>query len=223
MPITTYDTIDAVPEDARDTALPLADGRFIVVQDEDVSGLKENQSKLIAEKRKADKERRELAAKLAELEAEREATKAGLTSEQLAKIRADVEAQYHPLKQEAETYKAKLRALTLDGAVQREMAKAGVRGERIEALWRLASDQFDLTDDGEPYVKNAPAKSIAAFVASDLKQTYPEFFAGTAASGGGAPGARGTASGTKTISRSDTKAYLANLDGIAKGEVVIVD
>lgn len=223
MPMQTYDTQDAVPEEHRDTALALADGRYIVVIEEDVDGLRANSAKLVAEKRAADKARRELAQRLAELEQEREANKAGLTSEQLAKIRADVEASYAPVKQEAEALKAQLRTLKLDNAVRAEMAKAGVRGERIEALWRLAADQFDLTDDGDPYVKTAPAKSIAAFVASDLKTSYPEFYAGTAASGGGSTGARGTASGTKTISRSDTKAYLASLDGIAKGEVVVVD
>jgi regulator of replication initiation timing len=224
MPIETYDSADAVPEEHRDTALALADGKFAVVVEEDVSGLKANAARILEEKKQADKERRELAKRLGDLEREKSAAAQGITSDQLAKLKADVEAEYAPLREEAQALKEQLRGLKLDKTVQAQMAKAGVRGERVEALWKLARDHFDLTDDGEPYVKVAPGTSIEAHIAKTLKTDYPEFFAGTAASGGGAPGSRGAA-GAKTVSRSDTKAMLdpVVLAGIVKGEIVVVD
>jgi hypothetical protein len=222
MPLQIYDSQDAVPEEAREVALALADGRYAVEQPEDIEGLKKNTAKLIAEKREADRKAKEATARLAELERAAAAKDAGLNSEQLAKLRESVQADYAPIVAERDTLKAKVRALTLDTAVQSEMAKAGVRGDRIALLWKTVQDEFDLTDEGEPYVRSAPTKTIAQYIAGDLRQAVPEFFAGTGASGGGATGSRGAAP-AKTISRSDTRAFLANLDGIAKGDVAVVD
>jgi hypothetical protein len=223
VPIQTYDTTDAIPEEHRDTALALADGKFAVVTDEDVSGLKANQAKLLEEKKQADKDRRELAKRLSDLEQQQKAAASGITSEQLAKLKADVELEYAPVREKAATLETQLRALKLDNAVQSQMAKAGVRGDRLGALWKLTGEAFDLTDDGQPYVKDAPTQSIDQFIGGKLKADYPEFFSGTSANGGGAKGSTGGSMPTKTISRSDTKAYLANIDGIAKGEVIVTD
>jgi len=160
VPIQTYDTTDAIPEEHRDTALALADGKFAVVTDEDVSGLKANQAKLLEEKKQADKDRRELAKRLSDLEQQQKAAASGITSEQLAKLKADVELEYAPVREKAATLETQLRALKLDNAVQSQMAKAGVRGDRLGALWKLTGEAFDLTDDGQPYVKDAPTQSI---------------------------------------------------------------
>jgi hypothetical protein len=223
MPIQTYDTTDAIPEEHRDTAYALEKGGFAVFIEEDVSGLKNNQAKILEEKKQIEKEYRQAIKENQELKREKDATASGITSEQLGKLRADFEAEYAPLREKAATLETQLRALKLDNSVQSQMAKAGVRGDRLSALWKLTGEAFDLTDDGQPYVKDAPTQSIDQFIGGKLKADYPEFFSGTSANGGGAKGSTGGSMPTKTISRSDTKAYLANIDGIAKGEVIVTD
>jgi len=223
VPIQTYDTTDAIPEEHRDTAYALEKGGFAVFIEEDVSGLKNNQAKILEEKKQIEKEYRQAIKENQELKREKDATASGITSEQLGKLRADFEAEYAPLREKAATLETQLRALKLDNSVQSQMAKAGVRGDRLSALWKLTGEAFDLTDDGQPYVKDAPTQSIDQFIGGKLKADYPEFFAGTSANGGGAKGSTGGSMPTKTISRSDTKAYLANIDGIAKGEVIVTD
>ena len=125
MPIQTYDTTDAIPEEHRDTALALADGKFAVVTDEDVSGLKANAAKLLEEKKQADKDRRELAKRLSDLEQQQKAAASGITSEQLAKLKADVELEYAPVREKAATLETQLRALKLDNAVQGADGESG--------------------------------------------------------------------------------------------------
>lgn len=223
MPIQTYDTTDAIPEEHRDTAYALEKGGFAVFIEEDVSGLKSNQAKILEEKKQIEKEYRQAIKENQELKREKDATASGITSEQLGKLRADFEAEYAPVREKAATLETQLRALKLDNSVQSQMAKAGVRGDRLGALWKLTSEAFDLTDDGQPYVKDAPTQSIDQFIGGKLKADYPEFFSGTSANGGGAKGSTGGSMPTKTINRSDTKAYLANIDGIAKGEVIVTD
>ena len=112
------------------------------------------------------------------------------------------------------------RTLRLDSVVKAEMAKAGARSERIDALYKLAADEFDLTDDGKPMLKNRPGIEVSKFVAEDLKKQYPELYNGTGSSGGGAP--RSTAGGggaPNTIAADDAEGFIANLEGIAKGAV----
>ena len=223
MPIQTYDTTDAIPEEHRDTAYALEGGKFAVFIEEDVSGLKNNTAKILEEKKQLAEEKRQLAKRLSDLEQQQKAAASGITSEQLAKLKADVELEYAPVREKAATLETQLRALKLDNAVQGQMAKAGVRGDRLAALWKLTGEAFDLTDDGQPYVKDAPTQSIDQFIGGKLKVDYPEFFAGTSANGGGAKGSTGGSMPTKTIMRGDVKAYLANIDGIAKGEVIVTD
>jgi hypothetical protein len=210
MPIQEYETQDAIPEDVRDKALALADGKYAVFIEEDVSGLKANHDRLLAEKKAADARKREADAELARLRQEMEAKAAGLTDEQLKKLRADAAKEYEPIVAEREKYAAELRALKLDAAVKNEFAKSGVRGERLEALWRLTSDRFDLTEDGKPYIPERPGSEVAKYVTDALKTEYPEFFAGTAADGGGASGSRGGGTASNGDPRGWTPAQRAD-------------
>jgi DNA repair exonuclease SbcCD ATPase subunit len=176
---------------------------------------------------------REMEARLAELEQQKNADKAGLTSEALAKLRADVEADV--LKRLAADADAGLkaipwaadlarenRALKLDSVVKAEMAKGGARAERIDALFRLTQDRYDLTDDGKPVLKDKPALELSKYVADELRKEYPEFYNGSGSSGGGASKSNAGGGGSpKTIAADDGTAFIANLEQIAKGEVQV--
>ena len=169
---------------------------------------------------------REKLDRLAQVELESKAGKVGLNSEQLNKmreeIRADLSREYEPFKTQAESLRGEVRALRLDNVVKSEMAKNGVRGERVDALFRLSRDDFDLTDDGVPIVANRPGTELGKYIVGDLATAYPEFFEGVGSSGGGASRPSGGApTGARSIAANDADAFLANLEGIAKGTVTV--
>lgn len=201
-------------------------------RDEILSELKEAKAKLKAVDGIDPEEHRALQAKIQDLETQKKADKAGVTSEQLAKIRQEVEADLvgRYSKMTAAELAAQIpavgdvvkdnRTLRLDSVVKAEMAKAGARSERIDALFKLTADQFDLTDDGKPMLRDRPGIDVTKFVAEDLKKEYPELYNGTGSSGGGA--SRSTAGGggaPQTIAANDSKGFIDNLEGIAKGTV----
>lgn len=138
----------------------------------------------------------------AEAELEAKAKKAGLTDEQLVKLRADVRADIEreyaskalqdlpegwAARNEGTRLMSDLRTLRLDQQVK-ALAAPHLRGEKLEQWWKLNADRFDLTDDGKPMVRGAPGKEVATFIAEDLKKEIPEFYKGTQAAGGGAGG-----------------------------------
>lgn len=167
-------------------------------------------------------------ARLDELENQRKAGDAGITAEELKQLRAEVReelltGEFGEYKSQAEALSAEVRELRLDAVVKGHMAKAGVRSERIDALFRLTADQFDLTDDGEPMLKDRRSADVGKYVADELRKEYPEFYNGSGASGGGASkSAAGGGGGVpRTIAAHDGDAFMANLEAIAKGEVVV--
>ena len=202
----------------------------------EVEGLKKSQSQLLREKKEAQaraaafegldpEEAKALKARIAEMEQQAKAQAAGITSEALAKLRAEAAAEYEkkygPVLSERDALKSEVRSLKLDSNVKAMMAKAGARAERIDALFTLSRDRFDLTDDGKPMVKDA-TKEVDKFIAEDLLKEYPEFFQGSGSSGGGAIRSAGGAGsvGPKRIS-NDPASLLANIDALAKGDVVV--
>ena len=171
---------------------------------------------------------REKLAMLTELEQQSKAKQAGFTDEQLRKlrddVRADLEKEYLPYKISAETLGEEVRTLKLDNEVKKLMTVQGVRGERVDALFRLTAGEFDLTEDGKPMLKNDPTREVGKYVAEELSKQYPEFYVGSGSSGGGASKSAGAAGGrVRTIAAGDNAAFLANLEGIASGEVTVTD
>lgn len=165
-------------------------------------------------------------ARITEMEAEAKAAKAGITSEQLTKmrseIRAELEKDYAKFKEQAEVNARKVRELQLDSVVKAQMAKNGVRADRIDPLFKLTRDEYDLTDDGVPMLRDRPGTEIGKYISGDLVKAYPEFFEGTGSSGGGASkSASGAGGGARNIAADDAAAFLANLEGIAKGTVKV--
>lgn len=150
----------------------------------------------------------------------------GVSSEDLEKwksdIRADLEEEYQEVEQTVEELRAENRRLKLDDRVKAMMGKAGVRSERIDPLYRLTADHYDLTDDGEPVVKVKPGKEPEKYIEEDLSKEYPEFFNGSGSSGGGASASSGGAGGgAGRIAAGDNDAFLDNLDEIAEGKVAV--
>jgi len=177
--------------------------------------------------RQREEELAKLQTKIAEMEQEQEAKKVGITSEQLDKMRAEAQAnlekQYGPLKQQLEDAQREVRELRLDNVVKGAMSKAGVRAERIDALYRLTSDRYDLTDDGKPMLKDDPGTPIDTHIKDEVSKEFPEFFEGTGSSGGGAPKSVSSGIGrVKKIAADDGSAFMSNLEAIAKGEVEVV-
>jgi len=171
---------------------------------------------------------KEAMAELAALKAEDKGKQAGLTKEQVAQLRTEVkeelEKDYAPFKSQAEQLATELRTLKLDNVVKGIMGKNGVRAERIDALYRLTSDEFDLMDDGEVMLSRHPGKDVGKHIAEVLSEQYPEFFAGSGSSGGGASrSASGAGGHVRTIKKGDNQAFLDNYEKILTGEVTVVD
>ena len=167
-------------------------------------------------------EHKALKQKLTELETQKKADKAGITSQELDRMRAEVrqalEEEYAEFKTRAEELAQENRSLKLDNVVKGVMGKNGVRAERVDDLFRLTADQFDLTDDGKPVLREKMGLEIEKFVSEDLRKSYPEWFDGTGSSGGGAPkSAAGGGGSSRVVTAGDNDAFISNLEGIAKG------
>jgi hypothetical protein len=191
MPLTIVETLDELPEAVRPQAIALADGRFALSEDADVTPLKAKADELLKETKAERAKRKVLEDRLANLEAEKSAQAAGLTSEKLAEIMAQAEAKYKPSLDELERTKAQLRAERLDGRVKGMLGQA--RAADIDAAFKVVGDHFDLTDDAALVVKHDPTANVDDYIAKTLTAKYPFLFVGTQASGGGAAGQRATA------------------------------
>ena len=203
--------------------------------EEQTAGLKKNRDEALTEAKKAKATATDLATRLTDLEQKAKANEAGMTSDQLAKLRGDVQADME--KRYAADPSAGLKAfpwaaqlatenrsLKLDNVVKAEMAKAGARAERIDALFRLTSDRFDLTDDGKPMLRTSPGLEVGKYVAEDLAREYPEFYNGTGSSGGGAPksNAGGGGGGARQVVGTNNPDFITHLKDIAAGKTQVV-
>lgn len=160
---------------------------------EDTSALKAKNAELLTETKAERKKRQEAEAKIAEIESEREAKAAGLTAEKLAEITAKAEARFAPKLAELEQARKELRALKLDSAVKGLFAKADVIDP--DAAWKIAGEEYDLTDDGKAILKSDPTADIEKHITGTMRQKYPYLFKGTQAAGGGAAGSTGAGTG----------------------------
>jgi hypothetical protein len=213
MPIETFDSADAVPDEYRDTALPLADGKFAVFKEENTEGLKSALQKERQRAAEAERTAKALAAKASEAEL---AAKGLLEHKQ----RWDAEI-LNPIKSRAEQLEAEVRQLKLTTPVKDALRAAGVIAP--DDAYRLIADQFDLSDEGRPILRDDPTADIGKWITGTLAKEKPYLFDAGGAGGGGARGSGGIPKGAKVISKGDTKAFLANLKGIADGSVVVVD
>ena len=207
MPLPSFDTLDAVPEPFRDL-YEVQDGK--AVPKDETAPLKTALEKERSTAVEAKKQAKELEKRLAELEATAKAKASGISDEQLAQIKADAAKELDPIKAERDALASQLRQLQLDGAVKGVMAAHGVRAERLDVMWKVISDRFDLTEQGKPVLKSAPATDLPK-VMLDLKTEFPEFFAAPSASGSGASPTAGPVPGAAPDAHELFKAGLAGL------------
>jgi hypothetical protein len=198
MPAETFDTIDAIPEDVRETAIETKDGKFVVVRDTpapDVAGLKNKNHELLGKLKKLE----------AQVEDEtRRRADAELAAKGLLEHKQKWDAEIlTPVKSRLEMLEAENRQLKLVGPIKDALHKAGAVDP--DAAWTLEASRFDLDDSGRPYLKDDPTAPIDKWIAEQLPKLRPYLFAGTKAGGGGAAGARtGAASGKGTDPRDWT-------------------
>lgn len=170
-------------------------------------------------------EHKSLKEKLADLEQKQKAEKAGITSQELERMRAEVrqslEAEFSVFRTQAETLAKENRALKLDNRVKKVMGDNGVRAARIDDLFRLTADHYDLTDDGQPMLKEKMGLPIDTYVKEDLRKAYPEWFDGSGSSGGGATKSVAGGGGSRVIAASDKDAWSQNIEAIAKGTIEV--
>lgn len=173
-----------------------------------------------------------LETQLAELREGQQAGKAGVNAEEVQKlkeqIRAD-EAKRARDELQEELEKAALlpsvleenRFLKLDSKVKGLYGEHGVQSNRIDKLWKLTKDQYDLTDDDVPMLKSEPTADLGRFISETLRSEYPEWFNGSGASGGGASRSTVGGGGKTVIPRGDGSAFITNVEGIASGAVEV--
>lgn len=206
-----------------DAAIAESEAGLKAKRDELLSELKTAQKQLKALDGIDPEEVRTLRERMAELETERKAGEAKISAEQLKEIRGQVEAElekrYGPLREENDHLKADNRRLRLDDRVKSVMAKARARPERIDALYKLTGEAFDLTEDGEPMVADSPGASVEEFIADEVAKQYPEFFEGSGSSGGGASKSVGGAGGAKHIAADDVEGW--DPAKVVSGEIVV--
>lgn len=204
MPLKLYDSKDTVPEELRDSAIETKDGKFAVVEDDDAAS-----QALTAERTKreaAERTAKKAGDELKKLQSKQKAENAGLTEEQLQQLRADARKEFEEEHADklaaAESLAKELRGLKLDNAVKRMAGEAGFLAAKLDDLWKLHGDEFDLTDDGKPMVKGKPGVDPKKHIEA-LKKQRSEWVEGTKASGGGAGGPTNAGGGTVAASADD--------------------
>lgn len=191
-----------------------------------LEALKGKNAELIAETKDAKRDLKSIKTEFADMQQEMSGKKVGITADDLKRmreeVRTDLEKEYAPAKVRAEQLTAENRTLRLDRIVKDAMLKGGARAERVDALFKLKQDEFDLTDDGQPMLRNRKGTPVEKYVADDLKTEFPEFYAGTGSTGGGA--ARSAAGGGNVgsiIAADDGKGFLAHVADIASGKATV--
>ncbi|MGB0878689.1 MAG: hypothetical protein ACPGXI_16760, partial [Mycobacterium sp.] len=101
----------------------------------------------------------------------------------------DLEKEYAGLKTEVETLRADNTDLRLVSVVKAEAAANGVRADRLDRWWKQFGDEFKLTDDGKPMVKDSPGITVASHI-TELKKELGEFYVGSQLEGGGSNGSK---------------------------------
>jgi len=190
MPLPTFAKQEEIPEAFR-AEYEERDGKW---QAKEVAPLGDGGKKALDAERKAreDAERKVTDAerRLAEAEQSAKAQRAGITDEQLSKLRDEVRVtvakEFEEKLKDRDTLATENRSLKLDHQVRALALANGVRPERVDAWWKQHGDRFDLTADGKPMVKASPGSEVTKFIAADLKKELPELYVGTRAAGSGA-------------------------------------
>lgn len=230
-----------IPEAVRDAYIE-RDGEW-VPDIEDVGGLKASQQRVLDEKKKLEDRLNGLLGgrKPEDIEAiikahtsaeEERARKAGEFDKLLEKRLADQLAELNPKLTAGEKAIKELDDLKFEREVRKFAGPAGIPEKNIRAAIKITQGDRLKIEEGKLVVVDTEGDtrgvSPEKFFTEAFKKEYPELYLGSGASGGGAGGGSSTARSTgtgsgaaKTINASDSKSFLANLEGIEKGEVAV--
>lgn len=210
----TYDTLEAIPEPIRDAYSPTEDGKFKLagfVPEKDVLGLKEKTSELLGARKKLVDEYGGLTPQqvrdLARAEADRqtaEAEKKGEWEKVKERLRTEADERVAVEKGRADKWEGfvdrKLKRAEAESAIR----DAGAKDEKaVKVLLPHLLAELERAEEGDEvafYVRAEDGKGFRIgaggarmtpkeFAATKLKAEYPELFAASGATGGGAPGA----------------------------------
>lgn len=151
-----------------------------------------------------------------------------LLNERTAAMKADFEKQVKAMSDEKGKLSGQLEGLLIDNAIREAAAKSGVRATAVDDVLLRGRAMFKLVDgkatamngDSPQFGKDGNPLGISEWV-SGLTDAAPHLF--EPSNGGGAPKAGGNPAPNQPgkVSRDDSAAFLANLDGIATGKVSV--
>jgi DNA-binding transcriptional regulator YhcF (GntR family) len=198
-----YDTLDAVPEPLRKTAIETKEGTFAAEERDEIGVLQTTLEKERTRANELEKTQRALQVERDQLKTERDARNRGATEEEITRRRAEIDAAMKPLQDQlAEKDNAikeangKLRQVLHIDRVRSLALAAGVMPDRINKAMKELKDRTDLTDDGKGLVVKDEAGNVLAtriedFLERDFKAEAPYYYAGSNSSGSGARGSDG--------------------------------
>ncbi len=204
-----YENRDDIPEAFRD-AYHEVDNEWVIKPQPlpegtptqaDLDNIKSTLDKEREAREAAEKQVKEAQAQAKALQQKQAQIKAGLTDDELKELRLAVrqdlveefqnEVDIRDKKiQELSGVRDENRSLKLDTRVKQMMLskEVGVRPDRVDHLFMLLQNEFDLTDDDKPKLTKRPGLTVEQFLKDDAKSLFPEFYIGTRAAGGGAGG-----------------------------------
>lgn len=148
-----------------------------------------------------------------------------LVAQRVEAMRADYEAQLQGAASKGKKLETQLESLLIDGAIRDAAARAGIRATAVEdvllrgrALFQLVEGKaLPMQSDKILYGKTGEAITIDEWL-NDLSGRAPHLFE-PSRGGGAAGGAVGTEIGNKRVTLGDSKGFINNLTGIARGDV----
>ncbi len=239
MSLKVYDSKDAIPETLRDSAIETKDGKWAAA---DVDGLKTSQQRLLDEKKKLQQEFDTLRGQLGGLSPEQvakirddakraedeAARKAGDFDKLLEKRLAEQKAEFDRQLSEVAPYRQRYQERELEIAIRDAAAKAGVIATDVPFVLDIVKDRRIKYDEktGKPVVVDRDGDptgiTVDKFFAETFKAEAPKFYQAAGGSGGGAGGSgSGGRAPSGQVAVTDQAGFLANLAGIAKGEVKV--
>jgi hypothetical protein len=192
MPVQTFKTRDEVPAEQIEKAVEAKDGTFYLFVEEDTGGLKSALEKERKAAREAAKREKEIADKLAAIEAERQ--EADLAKAGLKDVKRKWQAEeLEPVVKERDAFREKYLGRALAGEIKAILADLDVVD--VDAAYRLLGSDFELGEEEKPVLKADPTADVKAHLEKQLGDRYKYLVRGTQAAGDGARGPKGSAKG----------------------------
>jgi hypothetical protein len=176
MSFKVFDSRDEVPEAQRQTAIETKDGKWAVAIVEDVAGLKANKAEIMAQLVATKAKLKELEDAAAATAATAAARSKGLTDEEIAARRKEIDDAKAPLQSQLDAMAKQMRGLQLDSRIKTLLGEAGFEAKRVDAAFRLIADRFELNESGSPILKDKPTADLVGYLRDEVgAKEFPEW------------------------------------------------